>query len=60
MLEKVNANARNNKASPKPNVSEIDVLNLNLEYRKIVEINMNITARLIRIVQKKMGLTIFS
>jgi hypothetical protein len=37
-LENVKANATNNKPSPRPNVSEIDVLNFNFEYANTMNI----------------------
>ncbi|MAB49471.1 MAG: hypothetical protein CMC05_12660 [Flavobacteriaceae bacterium] len=38
ILEKVKANAINNKPSPKPNVSEMDVFNFNFEYADTMKI----------------------
>lgn len=46
-LENVNANATNNKLSPKPNVLEMDVLNFNFEYANTMNIKKTTKHRLI-------------
>ncbi|GAB4160290.1 MAG: hypothetical protein Tsb0033_16020 [Winogradskyella sp.] len=38
ILENVNANATNNKPSPRPNASKMDVLNFNFEYANTINI----------------------